>query len=85
MCMVMDKWGKNYINAMINYLLFQKIKSLEKVIFVFNYNSNNYSYIYIYIYIQREREREREREEQNEYNIFHWFGLLSEFVIHILN
>ena len=51
MCMVMDKWGKNYINAMINCLLFQKIKSLEKAIFVFNYNSNNYSYT--------ERERER--------------------------
>ena len=73
--------GKNYINVMINCLLFQKIKSLEKAIFVFNYNSNNYSYTYIYIY----REREKEREEQNEYNIFHWFGLLSEFIIHILN
>ena len=58
---------------MINCLLFQKIKSLEKAIFVFNYNSNNYSYT------------ERERERENEYNIFDWFGLLSEFVIHILN
>ena len=36
---------------MINCLLFQKIKSIEKAIFVFNYNSNNYSYT--------ERERER--------------------------
>ena len=58
---------------MINCLLFQKIKSLEKAIFVFNYNSNNYSYT------------ERERERENEYNIFDWFGLLSEFIIHILN
>ena len=65
--------GKNYINVMINCLLFQKIKSLEKAIFVFNYNSNNYSYT------------ERERERENEYNIFDWFGLLSEFIIHILN
>ena len=38
---------------MINCLLFQKIKSLEKAIFVFNYNSNNYSYT------------EREREKMN--------------------
>ena len=61
MCMVMDKLGKNYFNTMINYLLFQKIKLLEKTIFNYNYNYNNYSYTYIYIYIQRERERERER------------------------
>ena len=71
MCMVMDKWWKNYFNTMINCLLFQKIKWLEKAIFIFNYNYNNYSYTHI--------ERERERE------IFDWFGLLSEFVIHILN
>ena len=51
MCMVMDKLGKNYFNTMINYLLFQKIKLLEKTIFNYNYNYNNYSYIYIYIYI----------------------------------
>ena len=59
MCMVMDKLGKNYFNTMINYLLFQKIKLLEKTIFNYNYNYNNYSYIYIYIYRERERERER--------------------------
>ena len=62
MCMVMDKLGKNYFNTMINYLLFQKIKLLEKTIFNYNYNYNNYSYTYIYIYIYIEKERKRERE-----------------------